>query len=536
MLGEHTEVSQSPVPWLFLRCSLLFVAVILCLLTIRSWNMAKSLGRWSGSILSLGIVMISSLYGYVVGTSQATRVDGWLGQPVIIEATVVSISKKRGHSVWLEITSLQPATIMTGSRVTSLHQESGLDAPRHRVPCHVEALWWSPKMVGEAKRLQPGSKYRMRGVFIHLTSQSPQHRFSQSTDRAYGFRGAIISEMTSIDKWQSARDWIHHTAEGFAPNHTSEVNLLLSMVFGGGAADSAVKNAFLSAGLLHVLVASGANVLLLEVTLERGLYPIWRVLRLPRGMWSLGLCAAIWGFAGLSGFDASVVRAAWMANYRIVGQVLGRKPSMDGGMAYAALLMALTDPGQLLSLSACMSFLATLAIRQATSLQSMSRRQGLGRHIHPLIRASVHHAITGLKVSVWIEATLLPVTLYAFGQMTPLSVLSNVLVEPLLFLLLPSAAVWITLVIAHAALSVLSPLCVILQGICFTGIDVLLRVVHWIASFPFALITLPKPPLVLIGCYYLLLYGVPTVLRHRTYVSGQPGWSVRSRIARDDVL
>ncbi len=125
-----------------------------------------------------------------------------------------------------------------------------------------------------------------------------------------------------------------------------------------------LKDEFLDAGLLHVLVASGANLLVLEQFVQVTLFPVWRALRLPSWLWAALQASLAWAYAGACRFDVSIVRAALMTSHRWAAYAVGRNTSPSAGLLWAAVVLAAVNPEATFGISACLSFIATAAVNQ----------------------------------------------------------------------------------------------------------------------------------------------------------------------------
>ncbi len=110
-------------------------------------------------------------------------------------------------------------------------------------------------------------------------------------------------------------------------------------------------------GVMHVVVASGANISLVSQPLVDGLAGF-----LPRSVVLPLAAVLIWLYAAMAGFEAPVVRAAFMASLAFLAQFSGRERSGLWSLLLAALAMLLVKPVLLFDLGFQLSFSATLGI------------------------------------------------------------------------------------------------------------------------------------------------------------------------------
>ncbi|TGD82671.1 ComEC/Rec2 family competence protein [Hymenobacter wooponensis] len=127
--------------------------------------------------------------------------------------------------------------------------------------------------------------------------------------------------------------------------------------------DQATKQAYANTGTTHIMAVSGLQVGLLFAAVT------WLIGLVPgrRGPWFrmvttlLGL-AVIWSYAFLTGLSASVLRAAVMFTFVILGQAVGRRANMFNTLALAAFALLCYDPYLLCDVGFQLSFLAVLSI------------------------------------------------------------------------------------------------------------------------------------------------------------------------------
>lgn len=119
--------------------------------------------------------------------------------------------------------------------------------------------------------------------------------------------------------------------------------------------------AFVRSGTIHVLAVSGTHVGIIYGGLLLGLF--W-ITRDRRGKFWRGLIilAALWNYAGLTGFAPSVLRATVMFSLFTIAEMTRWRVDSLNSLAAAAVLLLLWDPTMLGQLSFQLSFLAVLGI------------------------------------------------------------------------------------------------------------------------------------------------------------------------------
>lgn len=195
--------------------------------------------------------------------------------------------------------------------------------------------------------------------------------------------------------------------------------LVSSMVLGGRAVDLPydVRDQFTQIGLAHALAASGFQtslILGLVLTLTRRFSVRIQV--------SVG-AIALFLFLSLTGVQPAVLRAVVMGMAVLVALAAGRKLKPLGSLLFAATLLLLFNPLWIWNLGFQLSFLATLGL-----LVTVPFLMKWLDWLPPVI---------GTAIAVPIAAYLwtLPLQLYAFGVVSPYSILVNIAVTPLIVII-----------------------------------------------------------------------------------------------------
>ncbi len=194
---------------------------------------------------------------------------------------------------------------------------------------------------------------------------------------------------------------------------------------------------------------------------------------------SIGIIVIYTIFVGAS---PSVVRAAIMGALYAVARQFGRDYDAGISLAVAAWLMTLFNPLWLWDVGFQLSFVALLGLV----------------YIAPTIaRALRRLPFLGEALAVTLAAQLVtePLILMYFGQVSLISPLANVLIEPALPLIMLSGAIATPLLLA------LRPLGLIAAGGCWVFLAFMIYGVEWFASLPFAALQLPP-----INGWWLLPY------------------------------
>ncbi|MEG4959199.1 MULTISPECIES: ComEC/Rec2 family competence protein [unclassified Microcoleus] len=178
-----------------------------------------------------------------------------------------------------------------------------------------------------------------------------------------------------------------------------------------------IRDYFVQAGLAHAIAASGTQVsmvLALVLALTR---------RFSKQLqFSFGV-GALFLLVGLTGFEASVCRAALMGFGTLFALVLNRQVKPLGLLLIAATILLLVNPLWIWDLGFQLSFLATLGLI-VTTPPLMAKLDWMPPAIASII-------VVPIAASLWV----LPLLLYVFSVVSPYSILVNIISAPLLWIL-----------------------------------------------------------------------------------------------------
>ncbi|TAE12168.1 MAG: ComEC/Rec2 family competence protein [Oscillatoriales cyanobacterium] len=178
-----------------------------------------------------------------------------------------------------------------------------------------------------------------------------------------------------------------------------------------------IRDSFVQAGLAHAIAASGT-----QVSMVLGL-----VLALTRRFskqlqFGFGV-SALFLLVGLTGFEASICRAALMGFGTLFALVLSREVKPLGLLLIAATILLLVNPLWIWDLGFQLSFLATLGL-VVTAPPLMAKFDWMPPAIASIL-------VVPIAASVWV----LPLLLYVFSVVSPYSILVNIIAAPLLWIL-----------------------------------------------------------------------------------------------------
>ena len=269
--------------------------------------------------------------------------------------------------------------------------------------------------------IYPGQELKLTG-FLYLPQPASNPNgfdFKQYLARQGSFAGiqgtaaSFESKLSGWGWWQLRQRIVRSHLQGLG---SPVGQLVSSMVLGRKAVDlpSHIRDRFITAGLAHVLAASGFHVSLLLGLVLRLTTSIAAKPRLAIGISTLAI------YLGLTGVQASVLRACLMGVAVLLAATMETKVKPLGSLLLAAVIILLFDPLLINDLGFKLSFLATFGL--IVTLPNLEQQlDWLPKAIAVLIAIP-------LAASIWV----LPLLCYEFNTIATYSLVVNILCTPLI--------------------------------------------------------------------------------------------------------
>jgi len=296
-----------------------------------------------------------------------------------------------------------------------------------------------------------------------------------------------------------------------------EAGLTAGMLLGEKAAlDTPTRDALNATGTTQHVVISGWN-----ISIVIGLFAaLGRNLSIRRRrVWAFAALATVVVYTFAVGGDLSVVRAAVMGGGALIAPLVGRRADPLVWLSIACATMALIDPTVTHDLSFLLSAAATFGVLVvAPRLADMARRVPAGRAFPRLTELG----------AVAIAAYLMtePIILHAFGRVSLISPIVNIIVEPLVPVIM--AIGFITALLSFVPIPFLgnvAGLCTALPAWLF------LKIIVAAGALPFSAVRLPQPGLGV----SVLLYALPACIAARAYILAPALRSSSMSLRKQDV-
>ncbi len=319
------------------------------------------------------------------------------------------------------------------------------------------------------------------------------------------------------------RDRAHATLAALFPEPAAALlsGILLGMDSG---IPQEVRDAFSATNTAHIVAISGFNVSIIAGILMQ---LARRVLR--PGLATLFVLIGLATYTLLVGASASVVRAAVMGGLIVIAAYYQRQSVAFNALAVAALAMTAWNPFTLFDLGFQLSFLATIGLvlyvepltrwfanviartaseaKQDEAIPTVPPKTEIASQTPwRLAMAPVPRLLSDtVLVTLAAQITTTPLIVFAFHRFSIIGIFTNLLVLPIQ----PAVMIWGGLAMLIGMIA--QPLGQVLAWIAWAFTQWTIVVVQFTASLPFASVNVGYFDVVLVGAYYLALFGAPRV-------------------------
>ncbi|MER3456996.1 MAG: DNA internalization-related competence protein ComEC/Rec2 [candidate division GAL15 bacterium] len=271
-----------------------------------------------------------------------------------------------------------------------------------------------------------GDLVRVRGRVLPPGSDNPGEPAARWLYR-HGARAVLLAQDVRVLEPARGYRWLQWAAsirealrEVYRRAVASPLDAVLAgVVLGLPVPDDSLQEAFRNSGLVHVLVASGAQL----STVAAAAYLLLRSAR--RSVRALLALVCVVAFAWVAGFEPSMARAALMAAGVVGAGLLRREADPPTLLAFVAAVLVAARPLWLLDVGFQLSFAATAGL--VLMAEPLARWLKFGPR---MLRE-------GVAAAVCCQLFVTPLLLWHFGQLQPWAVLANVLALPASTLVVP---------------------------------------------------------------------------------------------------
>lgn len=349
-------------------------------------------------------------------------------------------------------------------------------------PTQISVVWFGPKTIGTLESSIPmvelGDGWQLHGKLTYeenyygkeelkLTISGNDKQCIRNTNYDLPFPISTISSMRSY-----ASDLLSLGTEG----HWLNSSIVKMMVLGyGNDIPYKTKQLFQQSGTVHVFAISGLHVGIVATIIVLCL----SITRLSPSIRTLIFAITIISYTIATGASPSTIRACIMSLIFYTSILVGRRTMLISTIATTALITQILNPLQILNIGYILSFVCITGIalfappliglterlkeriyerikNQKTSgiestktsviedlnASSWQQRWAKFREVFlvKLCIEALHLIPESFAVSIAVFIASIPATAYFFNQITPISILCNILVIPLAFFIVITAA------------------------------------------------------------------------------------------------
>ena len=266
--------------------------------------------------------------------------------------------------------------------------------------------------------------------------------------------------------------------------NTPNLEILGGIVFGDDAIapPDNIKQSFINSGLLHILAASGMNVAFIFsfFFFFLSLFKINYKVNIIFCMWMVLL------YSLMTGLGASVIRAACMLIFVLLGKLIDRDANSIALLAFVAFLMLLYNPMYLNNVGFQLSFITTFGLLIMTPFLVKNKNK------------IVNWIIGTISIPIIAQLWVMPIQIFYFNNISLYSVFANIMSVPILSII--SFGGFVSSLLAPA-----EQICKLFDIVLNPLINILVNISNFWGNLPYASAQTTHPAVFQIFAYYGVL-------------------------------
>ncbi|MCS6824072.1 MAG: ComEC family competence protein [Cytophagaceae bacterium] len=185
--------------------------------------------------------------------------------------------------------------------------------------------------------------------------------------------------------------------------------------------DNSLRQAYTSAGVMHVLAVSGMHVALIYSVL---VVLLGSMKKIKHGniIFTMSILCALWLYALITGFTPSVLRAVCMFSFVVLAKSINRNTNIYNTLAISAFVLLCLNPYLIVDVGFQLSYVAVAGI-----VFIYGKLYHLREYENPL----KNHAWSILCVTIAAQIATFPLTIFYFHQFPVYFLFTNLIIIPL---------------------------------------------------------------------------------------------------------
>ncbi len=273
------------------------------------------------------------------------------------------------------------------------------------------------------------------------------------------------------------------------------LEILGGIVFGDDAVSPPkdIKQSFINSGLLHILAASGMNV----AFIYSFFFAILSLFKINfRVKVSLGILTVII-YSLMTGLGASVIRAATMLIFVLIGKLIDRDSHSISLLSFVALLMLIYNPMYINDVGFQLSFIVTFGI--------LVMAPAVARFKNKFLNFVSETVAIPIIAQLWV----IPIQIFYFNNISIYSVFANIMSVPILMVLSFGGFV-------SSLMSIIKPIsniiCMSFDFVLNPLLTLLVNISDFWGKLPHSALTTSHPTVFQIATYYGMLLCITSLL------------------------
>lgn len=316
------------------------------------------------------------------------------------------------------------------------------------------------------------------------------YRYYLNSKYIYGYIKADKSNIEIINEgkeniFENIRKNIKNTFLKLLPK--DQASILIAMTIGDrDIIEEHIDTSFRNSGILHLLSISGAHLVYIVISLKFISKKIFGK-NISNYICVIGIIL----FMAIAESSPSLVRACIMSITVILSEIISKKPNIYASISFSAILILIYNPYSICNVGFVLSYVSTLGI--------IILYKNVSNMISKYLKIKSKIIIDSLSISISAQIMILPITAYYFNSISLISVITNLIITPIVGILLILAFIVAILGLISINLAAIFSYPLYILNL------FLITISNIFSSFQFSNILVPTPKIIEIIIYYSIM-------------------------------